>query len=80
MTITVPDPVPLIDLALVHPGAACLLMAIMVVVGLVVPAVWSRRRTRRCAAADVLDRVLLTVERVAAAVFGARGGTSAGWG
>ena len=34
----------------------------VIAVGVVLPAVWSRRRSRRCAASVVLDRVLTSLE------------------
>ena len=34
------------------------LVVILVICGVIFPAVWSRRRTRRTAALDVLDRLL----------------------
>ena len=34
------------------------LLIVLVIVGVMYPAVWSRRRTRRTAALDVLDRLL----------------------
>ncbi len=34
------------------------LLVLLVIGGVILPAVWSRRRTRRTAALDVLDRIL----------------------
>ncbi|MDD7966115.1 hypothetical protein [Actinomycetospora lemnae] len=65
--IKVPDLIPLVQALLPHAGPAALLLLVAgLVLGVLVPAVWSQRSTRRCAAAAVLDRILQTVERIAA--------------
>lgn len=69
----VPAPVPLSDpagllgLILTSPIQFVIIVLVLVVVAIASAAVWSRRPTRRCAAAAVLDRMLTAVERLAGA-------------
>lgn len=49
-----------------------LLMAVLVVLA-VLPAVWSRRPERRCASAQLLDRVLTALSSVATAAVSVTG-------
>jgi hypothetical protein len=62
VTVTVPSPATLVDSVATQP---VLLVVVMLVIVVVLPAVWSSRPERRCAAAGVLAKLVDGVVAVA---------------